>query len=161
MGPREPDLPGQIKSFLESWNISVCSNEAQIGKTKVRTLFYTRPSFIWVSRTYVCMYLAAAAPALAFLSYCAMYVCMYIQRYICTYVRTYVITPPPPPTPPCSVKTFLHLCCLATAAPSLAVISYCALQTYRHTYVRTDVITFTLFNHAPSIFCLLSQSSFH
>ena len=41
MGPREPDLPGQIKSFLESWSISVCSNEAQIGKTKVHTYIHS------------------------------------------------------------------------------------------------------------------------
>ena len=160
MGPREPDLPGQIKSFLESWNISVCSNEAQIGKTKVRTLFYTSPSFIWVSRTYVRMYLAAAAPALAFLSYCATYVRMYVHSEVHMYVRMYVCHHPHP-LPLCSVKTFLHLCCLATAAPTLAVISYCALQTYRHTYVRTDVIALSLFNHTLSIFCLLSQSSFH
>ena len=37
MGPREPDLPKQIKHFLEGWGISVSTNEAQIGKTKVRT----------------------------------------------------------------------------------------------------------------------------
>ena len=147
MGPREPDLPGQIKSFLESWSISVCSNEAQIGKTKVRT--YTLLHETFLHRTVSCTYVPCHS-----CPYPSLHI---ILCYVRTYVRTYGCHHPLP----CSIKTFLHLCCLATAPLALAFISYGAIQTYVHTNVHTDVISLTLFNHTPSIFCLLSQSSFH
>ena len=87
MGPREPDLPGQIKSFLESWNISVCSNEAQIGKTKVHTYTLLHKTFLHLCFTYVPCYSCPCPSLPIILCYvCTTYVLrMYVRIFRCTY----------------------------------------------------------------------------
>ena len=139
MGPREPDLPGQIKSFLESWSISVCSNEAQIGKTKVHTYILLHKTFL--HRTVSCTYVPCHS-------------CPYPSLHIILcYVHTYIRMSSPPTLfnqdlPSSVLPSYSSPC------PSLHIIlCYKDICTYIRMYIRmSSPSPCSIIHHQSSVF---------